>query len=98
MYIYCNGVKTNIESGDLFHAKEVADANACYCQSDIYIIDDDDMSNLIVRRWRGCMEGIEYCEDPIKIGNSGFYEDWQDCMPREAASVAESPVFEEYDA
>lgn len=95
MYIYCNGVKTNIESGDLFHAKEVADANACYSQSDIYIIDDD-ISNSIVRRWRGCMEGVEECENAIQIGNSGFYEDWTDCTPREAASVAESPVFEEY--
>lgn len=96
MYIYCNGIKTNIESSDLFHAKEVADANACYSQADIYIIDDDDMSNSIVRRWRGCMEGVEECENAIQIGTSGFYEDWQDCMPREAASVAESPVFEEY--
>jgi hypothetical protein len=95
MYIYCNGIKTNVE-GDLFHAKEVADANACYSQSDIYIIDDDDMSNSIVRRWRGCMDGVEECENAIQIGNSGFYEGWTDCTPREAASVAESPVFEEY--
>lgn len=97
MYIFCNGVKMNLpDNCDIVKAKELADRGADYSQADIYIIDEDDVSNSIVRRWRGCMEGIEDCDGPIQIGDSGFYEGWTDCMPREAATVAESPVFEEY--
>ncbi len=72
--IYCNGVYTPVD-GDIEVAKAQADEEACYCQANIIILAGEDS---LMRRWWGCLEGIEDQEDPIQIGD-GFYSDWEEC-------------------
>ncbi len=53
----------------------LAEAKIGYNQHDMKIIEND--KQIAVRRWYGCLNGIEDCENPIQFGNYGFYGDWE---------------------
>lgn len=71
--IYCNGIVDTV-NGDIDAAKAQADEEACYCQAPIIILAGEDS---LIRRWWGCIDGIEDQENPIQIGD-GYYSDWED--------------------
>ncbi len=67
------GDEYDIETLDL--AMETADEGARYTQEDIDIVDDETAATLS-RRWCGCLDGLDECDDPIQFGSSGYYADW----------------------
>lgn len=52
-----------------------ADFYAAYTQRDIRLYAAD---KTYIRRWYGCLSGIELAENPIRFGNFGFYGDWEE--------------------
>lgn len=57
-------------------AMDYADERAGNTEEPVEIHDCN--NELVAKRaWCGCMDGIEDCENPIRFGNSGYYDDWQ---------------------
>lgn len=57
-------------------AMDYADKTISYNQCAVKILDFN--NKLVAKRsWYECMDGVETCENPIIIGNIGFYDDWQ---------------------
>ena len=56
-------------------AMATSDKGACYTQQDIEILGDD--GSILTRKWIGCLDGLEDCDDPIQFGSFGYYADWR---------------------
>lgn len=64
-----------IVNGSLEEAMVQADDNAQFTQQPI-IIEDDDGNEAARRPWFGYMQGFEGEENPLRIGDYGYYGDW----------------------
>ncbi len=67
------GNEDDIETID--EAQAIADQGAAYTQQDIDLIDDA-TSETLTRKWCGCLDGLDECDDPIQFGSFGYYGDW----------------------
>ena len=61
---------------DINAACDFADSSASYTQKNI-IITSEENEVVYFRQWAGCLDGIGDQDDPIQIGNFGYYADWQ---------------------
>ena len=59
---------------------EAVDRRIAYNQSSVSVTfyEDDKPVREFVRRWWGCGEPDEECENPIKFGGLGWYDDWEE--------------------
>lgn len=64
-----------IVNGSLEEAMTQADDKAKYTQQPI-IIEDEDGNEAARRAWYGYMQGFEGEENPLRIGDYGYYGDW----------------------
>ncbi len=55
-----------------------ADKGATYAQEDYTVTTPT--GETYTRRWTGCLDGVDYCIHPVKIGD-GYYADWLDVLP-----------------
>jgi len=66
------GDESDIETLD--EAMTLADEGARYTQEDIDIVED--AGETVSRRWWGCLDGLDECDNPIQFGSLGYYGDW----------------------
>ena len=74
-YINFNTGAGNKYADSLEEAMKIADEGASYTQCDITIIGPNG-TDVAVRGWCGCRDGIEDETDPIDFGDFGYYGDW----------------------
>ena len=78
---YHTGAGDEWFEGTLDEAKIQADADAGYTQQEI-TIEDEDGNTISTRRWCGGSYDVDvlylWFDDPIVLGNLGFYSDWRD--------------------
>ena len=76
LFILKSGLwKESIEAKDIDEAMAMADGEISYNQCSMSIMDEDGEC-LASRKWWGCLDGLEECENPVQYGEFGYYGDW----------------------